>query len=146
MLVKKKAFLLLEVLIVIALIGLVGSLFSFRFYGKRKNFYFEKTFEKISEKVIFVQKMALFGQRDFFLSLQEENGRLFVNSYSPEKKFLPQKGQLFQPIYFRFLSEDGKTLKKVEVFSSPKGFFYPPGIIQLSLKEDFSNAKAIRLD
>ena len=143
----KRSITLLEILIVISLLGLIAGLFSVRFYGRRESFFFSKNYEKLQEKIVFVKKMALFNQRDFFLEMQEEEGRFSLRIYSQKERFENKgKAQIFSPFYFRFLTKEGNEAKAVELICSPKGGFYPEGILEVSQKADFLESRKIILE
>jgi len=91
--------------------------------------------------------MALFNQCDFFLEIQEEEGKCSLRIYSQKERLVNKgKAKIFSPFYFRFFTKEGNEVKAVELTCSPKGGFYPAGILEVAQKADFSQSRKIFLD
>ena len=153
----KRSITLLEVLIVVVLLGVVAGLFSFRFYGKREQFFFSKNFSKLEEKIMLTRKMALFNQKDFFIKFKEDQGKLLCQIYSnsPEKQSFQKNNKVFSPLNFRWISDDQQQsqqlqplqeISEIELMCTPQGVFYPSVVLEISANKDFSNARKIVLN
>ncbi len=91
--------------------------------------------------------MALFNQCDFFLEIQEEEGKCSLRIYSQKERLVNKgKAKIFSPFYFRFFTKEGNEVKAVELTCSPKGGFYPAGILEVAQKADFSQIRRIVVD
>jgi prepilin-type N-terminal cleavage/methylation domain-containing protein len=120
--VKKRNFSLLEIMLVLALLGVFAVWVGPKAFEKIQEHRFHHQVEEIQEKFLFLRKMAFLRQEDIFLTLAEtkEGIKTVVFVEEGEKLFSgkSQEEKIFKNLFFTYQGQknkkEGKEKKEVK--------------------------------
>ena len=130
----RRPFTLIELVICIAILAMVGSLFAFRGKDLMRHYGFSASVSKVASKVRLARVLASNYRADVRCHVASENQKFFLilESDEPQLKKLPQLRGKCALSEIDGLEVDGKAASEVEILFSGSGGVFPE--CQLRLK------------
>jgi prepilin-type N-terminal cleavage/methylation domain-containing protein len=147
---SKFFFSLIEIMVVLVIIAIASTVVGIKISKSISDHEYQRATEQIFEKLMFAKKLALANQCDVYLSLIQENNKLYSevgyfggSDGKNQKKY--RHG--FSNLKFKFESEDQGTVENSITFCfTSSGDYLPRGILYLSRSDKSKKDEPIKID